>query len=180
MTRVRDSCHRLHSIDAVLLSAPADAIKTSGRRAAEHGTRTEKLVVAAALQLADSAPPDIRLQPCRAPVVMPTGSGTAGWRTDMLRVEIETQSFYSDIFGVRRRAVARVRVACRRLDNTSGMIDLSWPGGLLLERRAEGDLTVARNQPARHGARPRRKLSDVGGNLDVAERRRRWDAARTA
>ena len=36
-------------------------------------------------------------------------------------------------------------------------------------------MTVARNQPARRVSRPRRKLTDVGGNLDVAERCRRWE-----
>ena len=47
----------------------------------------------------------------------------------------ETQSFYNeffDIFGVRRRTVARYEEHVRRLDNTSGFIDLFWPGVLLV------------------------------------------------
>ena len=49
--------------------------------------------------------------------------------------EGETQSFYNeffDIFGVRRRTVARYEEHVRRLDNTSGFIDLFWPGVLLV------------------------------------------------
>ena len=48
----------------------------------------------------------------------------------------ETQSFYNDfvkIFGARRRTVARYEEHVRRRDNTSGFIDLLWPGVLLAE-----------------------------------------------
>ena len=62
----------------------------------------------------------------------------------------ETQSFYNDffeIFGVRRRAVARYEEHVRRLDNTSGFIDLFWPGKLLVEQKSAGrDLASAREQ----------------------------------
>ena len=62
----------------------------------------------------------------------------------------ETQSFYNeffDIFGVRRRTVARYEEHVKRLDNTSGFIDLFWPGVLLVEQKSAGrDLAAAREQ----------------------------------
>ena len=62
----------------------------------------------------------------------------------------ETQSFYNEffeIFGVRRRTVARYEERVRRLDNTSGFIDLFWPGVLLVEQKSAGrDLAAARDQ----------------------------------
>ena len=64
----------------------------------------------------------------------------------------ETQSFYNDffdIFGVRRRTVARYEEHVKRLDNTSGFIDLFWPGVLLVEQKSAGrDLTAAGAQAA--------------------------------
>ena len=62
----------------------------------------------------------------------------------------ETQSFYNDffeIFGVRRRTVARYEEHVRRLDNSHGFIDLFWPGVLLVEQKSAGrDLAAARKQ----------------------------------
>ena len=62
----------------------------------------------------------------------------------------ETQSFYNEffeIFGKRRRDVARYEERVHRLDNTSGFIDLFWPGVLLVEQKSAGrDLTAAREQ----------------------------------
>ena len=62
----------------------------------------------------------------------------------------ETQSFYNEffqIFGVRRRTVARYEEHVRRLDDTSGFIDLFWPGVLLVEQKSAGrDLSAARKQ----------------------------------
>ena len=62
----------------------------------------------------------------------------------------ETQSFYNEffeIFGVRRRTVARYEEHVRRLDNSHGFIDLFWPGVLLVEQKSAGrDLTAAREQ----------------------------------
>ena len=59
----------------------------------------------------------------------------------------ETQSFYNEffeIFGVRRRTVARYEEHVRRLDDTSGFIDLFWPRVLLVEQKSAGhDLTAA-------------------------------------
>ena len=53
----------------------------------------------------------------------------------------EAQSFYNDffeIFGVKRRSVARYEQHVRKLDNSSGFIDLFWPGMLLVEQKSEG------------------------------------------
>ena len=62
----------------------------------------------------------------------------------------DTQSFYNEffeIFGKRRRDVARYEERVQRLDNTSGFIDLFWPGVLLVEQKSAGrDLTAAREQ----------------------------------
>ena len=62
----------------------------------------------------------------------------------------EAQSFYNEffeIFGVRRRTVARYEEHVRRLDNSHGFIDLFWPGVLLVEQKSAGrDLTAARKQ----------------------------------
>ena len=74
---------------------------------------------------------------------------TREWQdaTDEIR---ETQSFYNDffkIFGVRRRAVARYEEHVRRLDNSSGFIDLFWPGVLIVEQKSTGrDLSRAYEQ----------------------------------
>ena len=62
----------------------------------------------------------------------------------------ETHSFYNDffdIFGVRRRTVARYEQHVKRLDTSSGYIDLFWPGVLLVEQKSAGrDLTRAYGQ----------------------------------
>jgi len=53
----------------------------------------------------------------------------------------ETQSFYNaffDVFGVRRRSVARYEAHVEKLDNSSGFIDLFWPGVLLVEQKSAG------------------------------------------
>ncbi len=53
----------------------------------------------------------------------------------------ETQSFYNDffrVFGVRRRNVARYEEHVEKLDNSSGFIDLFWPGVLLVEQKSAG------------------------------------------
>ena len=51
----------------------------------------------------------------------------------------ETQSFYDDffrIFGVRRESVARYEEPVKKLDDTSGFIDLFWPGVLIVEQKS--------------------------------------------
>ncbi len=62
----------------------------------------------------------------------------------------ETQSFYNaffDVFGVRRRNVARYEAHVAKLDNRSGFIDLLWPGVLLVEQKSAGrDLRRAYEQ----------------------------------
>ena len=62
----------------------------------------------------------------------------------------ETQSFYNDffrIFGVRRESVARYEERVEKLDDTSGFIDLFWPGVLIVEQKSVGrDLSAAYEQ----------------------------------
>ena len=62
----------------------------------------------------------------------------------------ETQSFYNDffrIFGKRRESVARYEERVKRLDDTSGFIDLFWPGVLIVEQKSAGrDLKKAYEQ----------------------------------
>ena len=62
----------------------------------------------------------------------------------------ETQSFYNDffqVFGVKRRSVARYEAHVAKLDNRSGFIDLFWPGVLLVEQKSAGrDLGAAYTQ----------------------------------
>ena len=62
----------------------------------------------------------------------------------------ETQSFYNDffgIFGVRRESVARYEERVRRLDDTTGYLDLFWPGVLIVEQKSAGrDLAAAYEQ----------------------------------
>ena len=53
----------------------------------------------------------------------------------------ETQSFYNEffeIFGKRRRDVARYEQHVSKLDNRSGYIDLFWPGVLIVEQKSAG------------------------------------------
>ena len=71
------------------------------------------------------------------------------WR-DATYEKGETQSFYNDffeIFGVRRRSVARYEEHVRKLDDRSGFIDLFWPGVLIVEQKSAGrDLARAYGQ----------------------------------
>ena len=62
------------------------------------------------------------------------------WR-NTVRERSESQSFYNDffdIFGVKRRTVARYEQHVKKLDNSSGYIDLFWPGVLLVEQKSAG------------------------------------------
>ena len=62
----------------------------------------------------------------------------------------ETQSFYNEffeVFGVKRRTVARYEEHVAKLDNRSGFIDLFWPSVLIVEQKSAGrDLDKAYNQ----------------------------------
>ena len=62
----------------------------------------------------------------------------------------EAQSFYNDffdVFGIQRRSVARFEEHVKKLDDSSGFIDLFWPGLLLVEQKSAGrDLTKALDQ----------------------------------
>ena len=59
----------------------------------------------------------------------------------------ETQSLYNeffDVFGVRRRTVARYEAHVAKLDDHAGYIDLFWPGVLIVEQKSAGrDLSQA-------------------------------------
>ncbi len=53
----------------------------------------------------------------------------------------ETQSFYNDffqVFGVRRRNLARYEEHVKKLNNAQGFIDLFWPGVLIVEQKSAG------------------------------------------
>lgn len=62
----------------------------------------------------------------------------------------ETQPFYDEffqLFGVKRRSVARFEKHVQKLDNRHGFIDLFWPGVLLVEQKSAGrDLAKAYGQ----------------------------------
>ena len=67
-----------------------------------------------------------------------------------VRETSETQSFYNDffeVFGVRRRSVARYEEHVTKLNDHSGYIDLFWPGVLIVEQKSAGrDLEMAYGQ----------------------------------
>ncbi|WP_338669326.1 DNA methyltransferase [Pseudodesulfovibrio methanolicus] len=53
----------------------------------------------------------------------------------------ECQTFYNDffeVFGIKRRSVARFEEHVRRIDNRSGFIDLLWPKRLIVEHKSRG------------------------------------------
>jgi hypothetical protein len=66
----------------------------------------------------------------------------------------ETQTFYNEffeIFGVKRRSVARYEEHVRKLGNKSGFIDLFWPGNLIVEHKSAGkDLSEAAKEAAEY------------------------------
>jgi len=74
--------------------------------------------------------------------------------SDVYRDEVyekgEAQSFYNDffeIFGIKRRTVARFETHIRKLNNSSGFIDVFWPGVLIAEHKSYGkDLLAAEIQ----------------------------------
>ncbi|WP_419552637.1 class I SAM-dependent DNA methyltransferase [Candidatus Poriferisodalis sp.] len=63
----------------------------------------------------------------------------------------ETHSFYDaffDVFGKRRRDVARYEEHVKKLDNTHGFIDLFWPSVLLVEQKSAGRSLIAAAEQA--------------------------------
>ena len=71
------------------------------------------------------------------------------WR-DAAYEKGETQSFYNEffeVFGKRRREVARYEEHVAKLNDRSGFIDLFWPGVLIVEQKSAGrDLEKAYGQ----------------------------------
>ena len=92
----------------------------------------------------------------------------------------ETQSFYNDffeVFGVKRRSVARYEEHVAKLDNRSGFIDLFWPGQLLIEQKSAGrNLQKAYGQAGEYfdalpeGDRPRHILVSDFQNFELHDR----------
>ena len=70
--------------------------------------------------------------------------------SNAVRETSETHSFYNAffrVFGVERRSVARYEEHVAKLDNSSGFIDLFWPGVLIVEQKSAGrDLSKAYGQ----------------------------------
>ena len=101
----------------------------------------------------------------------------------------EAQSFYNEffeIFGVRRRTVARYEEHVTRLDNSSGFIDLFWPGVLLVEQKSAGrDLEAARVQAGTYfdalpeHDRPRYQLLCDFQNFELLDRDEREEVCFT-
>ncbi|WP_419864537.1 class I SAM-dependent DNA methyltransferase [Candidatus Poriferisodalis sp.] len=63
----------------------------------------------------------------------------------------ETQTFYNEffeVFGKRRRDVARYEEHVKKLDNSHGFIDLFWPSVLLVEQKSAGRSLLAAAQQA--------------------------------
>lgn len=62
----------------------------------------------------------------------------------------ETQTFYNEffeVFGISRQSVGRYEQRVEKLDNSSGYIDLYWPGTLIVEQKSAGrDLEKAYGQ----------------------------------
>ena len=80
----------------------------------------------------------------RAAAFRPKTGKTRPTRRERRRAST-TLSF--DVFGVRRRNVARYEAHVAKLDNRSGFIDLFWPGVLLVEQKSAGrDLKAAYEQ----------------------------------
>ena len=65
---------------------------------------------------------------------------SAEW-ADATDEQRESQTFWNEffeIFGIRRRSVARFEAQVTKLDATHGYIDLFWPGRLLVEQKSAG------------------------------------------
>ena len=73
----------------------------------------------------------------------------ANWK-DAVYEKGEAQSFcngFFDVFGIQRRSVAYFEKYVKKLDNSSGFIDLFWRGVLLVEQKSAGrNLTKAYDQ----------------------------------
>jgi hypothetical protein len=94
----------------------------------------------------------------------------------------EAQSFYNDffeIFGLKRRTVARFEEHLKKLNDRSGFIDLFWPGVLIAEHKSAGeDLDRAESQAGEYfdalpeDKKPRYQLACDFQNFRLLDRER--------
>ena len=60
---------------------------------------------------------------------------------DAVYEKAESRSFYNDffgVFGIERCTVARYEEHVKKLDDRSGLIDIFWPGVLMVEQKSAG------------------------------------------
>ncbi|PCH98619.1 MAG: SAM-dependent methyltransferase [Rhodobacteraceae bacterium] len=92
----------------------------------------------------------------------------------------ETQSFYNEffeIFGIKRRTVARYEESIKKLNNRQGFIDLFWPAKLIVEQKSAGrDLSKAATQAGEYfdalkdSEKPRYQLVCDFQNFELLDR----------
>lgn len=92
----------------------------------------------------------------------------------------ETQTFYNEffeIFGIKRRQVARYEEHVRKLDKKAGFIDLFWPEMLIIEQKSAGrDLAKAKEQAGEYfdaipdKQKPRFQLLSDFQNFELLDR----------
>lgn len=92
----------------------------------------------------------------------------------------ETQTFYNEffeIFGIKRRQVARYEEHVKKLDKKAGFIDLFWPEMLIIEQKSAGrDLANAKEQAGEYfdaipdKQKPRFQLLSDFQNFELLDR----------
>jgi len=92
----------------------------------------------------------------------------------------ETQTFYNEffeIFGIKRRQVARYEEHVKKLDEKTGFIDLFWPEMLIIEQKSAGrDLAKAKEQAGEYfdaipdKLKPRFQLLSDFQNFELLDR----------
>lgn len=92
----------------------------------------------------------------------------------------ETQTFYNaffDVFGIKRRQVARYEDHVKKLNDKSGFMDLFWPRVLLIEQKSAGrDLAKAADQAGEYfdaikdSEKPRFQLVSDFQNFQLLDR----------
>ena len=83
----------------------------------------------------------------------------------------ETQTFYNEffeIFGVKRRQVARYEEHVKKLNDKQGFIDLFWPKVLLVEQKSAGrDLEKAATRRANISTQSRTERSRASSSSSL-------------